>query len=409
MSWYPKKIDISTGESLTETELEYLDNITPGTVAATKAVVVSADKDAGDFRNLDCVNLDAGASGTAGTVDVFPTTASKGKIIVQCADNTTNHNLTITNAALNGASKTATFPAVSGYVAESTAALTLAEVDVLDGATAGTQVASKAVVADANVNIGVVKATELHIGATGAETQVTATGAELNLADGSVAGTAVASKLACLGADKNLDVLAVADLKLGAGAGTSITADATQLNSCDANIGAAAGTGVVAVETGFGNFKTTTLTFTDTPVVLADEAGIVAYGGLKVYDMPQGYIYMQAAVADLAITKSSAGVNADWDGDIGVGTVTASNNNTLAATEQNIIPTTATPQAVAGATTGDAVSTATEHAILDGTSAAVDVYVNLLVDDADHDVTTTPCNLILNGTLRLAWIFMGDN
>jgi type II secretory pathway component GspD/PulD (secretin) len=142
---------------------------------------------------------------------------------------------------------------------------------------------------------------------------------------------------------------------------------------------------------------------------LADEAGVVAYGGLKIYDFPQGYIYMQSAVADLAITKSSAGVNDDWDGDIGLGTVTASNNATLAATEQNIISTTATPQAAAGATTGDGVSTATEHAILDGTSAAVDLFVNLLVDDADHDVTSTPCNLILNGTITVNWLFMGDN
>ncbi|HAM57578.1 MAG TPA: hypothetical protein DCQ64_20075 [Candidatus Rokubacteria bacterium] len=176
-----------------------------------------------------------------------------------------------------------------------------------------------------------------------------------------------------------------------------------------ANIGAVAGTGVTVKEAGVGAFKTSVLTFVNTPVVLADEAGVVAYGGLKVYDFPQGYIYLLGAVSDLAITKSSAGVNADWDGDIGVGTVPASNNGTLASTEQNIIPTTATPQAAAGATTGKAVSTATEHAILDGHTTAIDAFVNLLVDDADHDVTTTPCNLILNGTLTINWLFLGDN
>lgn len=57
---------------------------------------------------------------------------------------------------------------------------TYTELNLLDGATAGTQVASKAVIADANVNIGVSKVTQLHIGATGSETQITATGAELN-------------------------------------------------------------------------------------------------------------------------------------------------------------------------------------------------------------------------------------
>lgn len=61
---------------------------------------------------------------------------------------------------------------------------------------------------------------------------VTATTAEINLIDGAVAGTAVASKALALGADKNVDVLAIADggLKLGAGAGTAVTATAVELN-----------------------------------------------------------------------------------------------------------------------------------------------------------------------------------
>lgn len=167
--------------------------------------------------------------------------------------------------------------------------------------------------------------------------------------------------------------------------------------------------GVSLAESGSGNFHTTKFTFTNTALALTDEAGVVAYGGLKLYDFPKGYIYMQSAVSDIALTKSSTGVIAAWDGDFGVGTTTAGNNNALATTEQNIIPTTATPQASAGVTTADGVSTATEHAILDGTSAALDLFINFLVDDADHDVTTTPCRLILNGTLTVNWLFMGDN
>jgi len=64
-------------------------------------------------------------------------------------------------------------------------------------------------------------------------TAVTASAAELNLIDTSVAGTAVASKALVLGANKNVDVLAVADLKLGAGAGTSVTSTAAELNILD--------------------------------------------------------------------------------------------------------------------------------------------------------------------------------
>lgn len=176
------------------------------------------------------------------------------------------------------------------------------------------------------------------------------------------------------------------------------------------NYGVAASvTGLSVQESGAGNFHTTKFTFTNMAVALADEAGVVAYKGTKLYDFPQGYIYFQGAVLDGALTLSAAGVNADWDGDVGVGTVTASNNATLATTEQNIIPTTATPQASSSATTCDAVSTGTEHAIVDGTTTALDLYLNFLVDDADHDVTSTPTNLIVNGTLTVHWLFLGDN
>lgn len=170
--------------------------------------------------------------------------------------------------------------------------------------------------------------------------------------------------------------------------------------------GVANGTGVVAEEGGSGIVNRTVLRFTNTPIPLLDAAGVVAYGGLRVYDMPEGNILILGATTDIALTKSSAGVIDAFDGDVGVGTVTASNNATLSLTEQNIIPTTATPQAVAGATTADAVSTAS--VMLDGTATPVDVFLNFLVDDADHDVTTTPCNLIVNGTLTLVWAYLGD-
>ncbi len=85
-------------------ELGVLDGITAGTITASKAVVVDANKDAGDFRNLDAVNIDAGASGTAGSVDVFPTTAAKGKLILAAVDNDGDTNVTISNAAMGQAS-----------------------------------------------------------------------------------------------------------------------------------------------------------------------------------------------------------------------------------------------------------------------------------------------------------------
>lgn len=70
---------------------------------------------------------------------------------------------------------------------------------------------------------------------------VTADANEVNLADGSIAGTSVASKLLCLGANKETDVLVlpVSGLKIGAGAGTAMDCTAAELNK---NNGVTAGT-----------------------------------------------------------------------------------------------------------------------------------------------------------------------
>lgn len=168
-------------------------------------------------------------------------------------------------------------------------------------------------------------------------------------------------------------------------------------------------TGLTLSHDGAGPYRKTKLTFTNVDIALVDEAGVVAYKGTKVFDFPDGAILFLGAKADLALTKSSAGVNADWDGDFSLGTVTASNNETLASTEQDLIPTTPTPQAVSGATTAKGVSTSTEACkVFNGTSTAIDAYLNFLVDDADHNVTGTPCNLIVNGTVELHWVNLGD-
>lgn len=190
---------------------------------------------------------------------------------------------------------------------------------------------------------------------------------------------------------------------------TKTSAPALDANSVG-NGTPATGSGITVTETGDGAVHMTVFTLSDTAVTLTDEAGVVAYGGLKLYDFPEGLIAFQGASMDIALTKSSAGVNDDWDGDTSLGSVTASNNNSLSSTEQNIIPTTATPQASSGATTGDGVSTAAEAVtVLDGTTTAADLFLNYLVDDADHDVTSTACNLIANGTITVVWSNLGDN
>jgi hypothetical protein len=131
---------------------------------------------------IDTVDVNAGSSGVAGTVDIFPATAAKGKVQFTKADNTGD---TVTGVSFDAMGQATAIHfgdlgAASDYVVRSTAQITLAEADVLDGATLGGNVASKAKVNDTNANQGIAKVTEFHIGVSGSETQVTATGLEIN-------------------------------------------------------------------------------------------------------------------------------------------------------------------------------------------------------------------------------------
>lgn len=151
------------------------------------------------------------------------------------------------------------------------------------------------------------------------------------------------------------------------------------------------------------SLRTTVLTLSSLPITMTDEAGVVAYGGKQLLDMPEGGILFLGAHADLDVVKSGSGINADFDGDFGLGTVTASNNNSLSSTEQNLIPTTATPQAAAGVTTANGQSTAV--AFIDGNSTAADVYLNFLIDDADQNGGGT---LLVSGTIIIHWLPLGN-
>ena len=64
-------LTLGSGAQITEAELEMLDGITAGTVAASKAVVVDANKDAGSFRNITLTGeLDAATLDISGDIDV---------------------------------------------------------------------------------------------------------------------------------------------------------------------------------------------------------------------------------------------------------------------------------------------------------------------------------------------------
>ena len=95
--------------NLVTADIAAVAGITPGTVAASKAIVVDSNKDASSCRNFSATNLKAGASGSLGSVTVYPTTASKGNVTLTAADAAGNTVTDIHVAAQSGA-RTYTVP-----------------------------------------------------------------------------------------------------------------------------------------------------------------------------------------------------------------------------------------------------------------------------------------------------------
>lgn len=178
-----------------------------------------------------------------------------------------------------------------------------------------------------------------------------------------------------------------------------------------------AGIGVTVSETGFGNFRRTILTLTDTPITITDA---LAYAGLKLYDFPAGRINVLDCLTSLAFKTTSvldSTLNASSTVAYGVGSATAS-ATTLATTMQNFMPgsgetpkefTSSATINVAGTTvTGflAAVAAAQLGAKVNGTGTASDVFLNVAVPtgtDIDTDATLT-----VSGTIEITWINGGD-
>ena len=105
--------------NINEAELETIDGVTAGTVAASKAVVVDSNKDIGSFRNVTLTGeLDAATLDISGDADIDGTLETDA-------------------LSINGTAVTST----------------AAELNLVDGITAGTVSASLAVIVDSNKDI----------------------------------------------------------------------------------------------------------------------------------------------------------------------------------------------------------------------------------------------------------------
>lgn len=178
-----------------------------------------------------------------------------------------------------------------------------------------------------------------------------------------------------------------------------------------AGVGAKNGSTVTAVEYGDGVLHKTVLNFDATTITITDDAGVAQYGGVKVYDLPLGAVFTVGAVASGILTAGVTGTIIDnWDGDVALGTATATTGATLTGTEADIMPSFAVSAGAAdklGVVSAISVATAlteTSSRVFDGTVTAKDVYLNFVIDE---DGTHTAGTATFTGTVTLTWINLG--
>ena len=209
---------------MSEADLEQLDGITAGTVAASKAVVVDSNKDASGFRHVTATGAVTAGSLVIGSADINEAeletidgvtagtvAASKAVVVDSNKDASGFRNVTATGALTAGTS-----------LIIGSADLNEADMEKLDGITNGTVAANKAVVADSNLDASGFR----HVTATGALTAGTSLiigSADLNEADmekldGITDGTGAANKALVLDANRNvgnINMLTASYAKIG--------------------------------------------------------------------------------------------------------------------------------------------------------------------------------------------------
>jgi hypothetical protein len=161
------------------------------------------------------------------------------------------------------------------------------------------------------------------------------------------------------------------------------------------------GTGVTAVEYGVGEFHKTVLTLAPAAISVADGA---QNAHAHIYTFPAGAIKILCATLD-GVIVNTANFNASTADIYNAGIGTADGSGTLSTTEQNVIAVTAFDTASGTVLSFDWHAQTDIVALLDGTSSAVDVRINIDVPTANDSGLNT---FTVTGTLTLIWVNAGD-
>jgi len=158
---------------------------------------------------------------------------------------------------------------------------------------------------------------------------------------------------------------------------------------------------VTAVEYGDGRHHCTVLTIASLAISTTDNGTAGHAGGTKIYDFPKGYIQIDGGSQNITLmTADGTGIPNDAVLDIGVGsTVAATDVETLSGTNEDIINKDDITLSSALSAANQMVAEVTGGGI-DGTSTAVDAYLNVAGTAATCDADGT---LTISGTITIYW------
>lgn len=166
-----------------------------------------------------------------------------------------------------------------------------------------------------------------------------------------------------------------------------------------------AGAIVSVVEEGNQFSHKTTVTFSNFPITVGNTTG-VSFGGTKLYDFPLGRLLIKGSVLKDVVVGLGSPLNltpiaAGDGGDISMGS-TVAGDGTLTNADVDLIPSTSIDP-MSGGLTRAALAAA---AAFDGSTTAIDAYINMLIDDADVEDEASDV-LLLSGVWVCTWDNLG--
>lgn len=167
---------------------------------------------------------------------------------------------------------------------------------------------------------------------------------------------------------------------------------------------ATAALGLTVKEYGNEAMRKTVFTFNNFSMNVANTTG-ASFGNKQLYDFPQGRLMIVGGSSDLDFNWHDSNIDDAGSGDFSLGT-TGTSDATLNSTDVDIMASTALTDPFVsgvGVANGNVVKT-TEF---DGTATAKDLYLNIIVDDADVSDAATDA-IVINGTLTIIWALEGD-